>query len=210
MGRRAPRTAARRFVQLAALAAGSAACAVPSYAKGPVRVLPSRDMQAVYRLSGDAAAAVPGLDGAAVLHLTWDAKGRRLRLQAEGRPEVAVFDLSARRAEIVYSGLHAALVVPMRARDVTALTLSHARFKRQGNDTVLGFPCTVWSVRESRGSGTVCVTADGIPLRGSGTVDGRQGEFVALSLAYAPQPASLFAVPPGYARLDLQQLQRTE
>ncbi len=185
----------------------------PAVADAPMRVLPSRDVRAAYQVSG-AAAGIPGLapagEGAAVLRLAWDASGQRLRVQADDRPEVAIVDLSARRADIVDAALHTALVLPMRARDVAALTLSQAQATRQGRGAVLGYACTIWAVRAARGSGTVCVTEDGVALRGTGDVDGRHGEFVALSIAYAPQPASLFTIPSGYTRLDLRQFGRTD
>lgn len=179
----------------------------PAQAAPPARVLPSHDVQVAYRVSGDAAAAIPGLDGAGVVHLAWDAAGRRLRIQADGRPEIAIVDFSTRQANVLYSGLRATLVLLMRASDVSALTLTRARFKRQGSGSVLGYACTEWKVRSAHGTGTMCVTPDGIPLRGSGTVDKRQGGFEAISLDAAPLPPSLFAVPSGYSRLDLSQLQ---
>ncbi len=182
----------------------------PAFAEAPSRVVPSHDVQVVYRVSGAASDVIPALvasDGQpAVLRMAWDASGRRLRVAAEGRPEIAIVDLSRHRADILDPPLHAALRLPMRATDVEALTLSRARFVRRGRSGVVGYACTVWAVRAARGSGTVCMTDDGVALRGEGDVDGRHGGFEAVSVAYGLQPAALFAIPPGYSRLELPRL----
>ncbi|MDQ2804744.1 MAG: hypothetical protein M3Y41_19465, partial [Pseudomonadota bacterium] len=78
-----------------------------------------------------------------------------------------------------------------------------AHFQRQGTDRVAGLACTLYAVQDRHGAGTLCVTADGVPLRGNGAYDGKPGSFTALSVDYAPQPASLFAPPPGYLQLAL-------
>lgn len=161
--------------------------------------LPQRDVAAVYRVDGVAAAALPGgVPGP--LHLEWDAAGQRLRVSAEGRTQVAIVDLPGRQALIVDAGMRTALALEMKAG---ALRLDGARFTRQGTDRVVGLACTVYAVQDRQGAGTLCVTADGVPLRGSGTYRGKAGSFTALSVNYAAQPASLFTVPTGYLQLAL-------
>ncbi len=188
--------------------------AAAAAAQSPARVLPSRDVAVAYRVAGAAADAIPALsqgDGQpALLRLAWDAAGQRLRVEAEGRPEVAIIDLRQLQADIVEPALHAALALPMRARDIQALTLAQARLSRRGLGAVLGHACTVWAVQAPRGAGTLCLTEDGVALRGDGVVDGRRGGFVAVSLTYAPQAAELFAIPAGYTRLQWPRFGRAQ
>lgn len=200
--------------RLRSLLAGLLLLARPGWAEAPPRVLPSHDVAIVYDVSGVATEAIPGLAPSAgqhlMLRLAWDAAGQRLRIGADEQPQIAIVDLSARRASIVDPALHSALVLPVRAEDIAALTLSRARFVRHGRDAVLGRACTLWAVRAARGSGTVCLTEDGVMLRGDGDVDGRPGAFVARSISYAPQSAELFTVPSEYYRLEIPRFGRMD
>lgn len=177
----------------------------PAAAQPAPRVLPSRDVAVTYRVSGAAATAVPGgIPGA--LRLAWDADSERLRAEADGRTQAALVDLRAQTANVVDSTTRSALALPMRQGDVAAATLRGAKLTRRGRDTVAGLPCTTYAVETARGSGTVCLTEDGVPLSGQGTVDGRAGSFTATQVAYGEQPEALFRVPSGYIRLDMGSL----
>ena len=166
------------------------------------RVLPSRDVAVTYRLAGPAADALPG-GAPGELRLTWDAGGERLRAEASGRAQTAIVDLRARAASIVDGRMRAALALPVREADIAALTLRGARLTRRGQDVVAGLACTTYAVAVPRGAGTVCLTDDGVALSGRGVVNGRDGSFVATSVAYGAQPDALFRVPAGILRLDM-------
>lgn len=166
------------------------------------RVLPSRDVAVIYRLAGPAADALPG-GAPGELRLTWDAGGERLRAEASGRAQTAIVDLRARAASIVDGRMRAALALPVREADIAALTLRGARLARRGQDVVAGLACTTYAVAAPRGAGTVCLTDDGVALSGRGVVNGRDGSFVATSVAYGAQPDALFRVPAGILLLDV-------
>ena len=168
---------------------------------------PSRDVAVTYRLDGAAADILPGGPSGA-LRLLWDADGQRMRLEVDGRPQVMLVDLPARRAQLVDSGLRSYVPLPIGNAEMQAITLSGAQLTRRGNDTVAGLPCTVWAVQSQRGAGTVCLTADGVALRASGDVDGRRGGFTATDVRYAAQPAGQFQVPPGYMSFSIPGLGR--
>ena len=56
-------------------------------------------------------------------------------------------------------------------------------------------------------SGTVCVTADGVPLSASGhDRQGRSGRLEAVEVRYGRQDPALFFPPPGLKRLDVGNL----
>lgn len=179
--------------------------ASPAAAQERPPVPPTRDVAVTYRVSGAAAQAIPGgVPGA--LRLTWNAGAQALRVEADGRSQSMLVDVRARSATVLDQGTRTALVLPARARDLQALTLDGARLTRRGRDSVAGHACTLYDVQSDRGRGTLCLTADGVPLRGGGEVNGKPGGFVATAVAYGPQPAEAFRTPPGYARLDMNRL----
>lgn len=182
---------------VAALIAGA-----PVLAVAGTPTLPTRDVAVSYRLQGAARDSVPG-GLPETIRLSWDAAGRRIRVEPEGRRQVLLVDLKAPRAELVDTGMHGVLTLPMRAKDIEPLTLQDATLTARGKAVVAGLGCTEYDVVAKRGRGVVCLTADGVALRGNGTVDGKQGGFTATSVTAGPLPAGSFEVPPGYMHLAL-------
>jgi hypothetical protein len=88
--------------------------------------------------------------------------------------------------------------------DVGFLLDDRMNFTRKGTDSVLGIPCTDWTVQTDDSNGTACVTSDGVLLRASGTdQSGKvQGMAVATAVTYAQQPENLFKVPSGYRKVQ--------
>ena len=164
------------------------------------RIRPSRDVTVTYRVEGEATRLVPGGLNSPVT-LSWDAAGQRLRAEADGRSQVALIDLRAHTGEAIDTALRIVLPLPIRANDLQPFTLEGANLVATGRDTVAGLGCTTYSFGTSQGPGTACLTPDGVPLRGQGTVGGKAGTFVATAVRYAPLPGDLFVVPPGYLSL---------
>lgn len=180
----------------ALLLSGGTAHAQP----GPPRMQPSRDVVVVYRVEGEAANLVPGgLPG--TVKLSWDAAGRRLRAEAEGRNQVALLDLRQHAGQVIDTTLRVVLPLRLRAQDLQALSLEGARLVLRGQDTVAGLACTVYRVETGRAPGSACLTADGVMLRGEGEVQGRPGRLTAVSVSYGPLPPGLFVAPAGYMAL---------
>ena len=203
---RAARSVLTRPAAFAAvvLPAACAALALPAAALAQERPLlqPSRDVTVTYRVDGAAASSIPGgIDGP--LQVSWDSARQRLRAESASRPQVILVDLPKRTATLLDSTMRAAVALPVRERDLQPLTLSGARMTRRGEDKVAGLACTVWDVQSGRGTGTICVTADGVPLRADGAVDGRRGSFTADRVVYGPVAPGLFAPPPGYFNLNI-------
>ncbi len=68
-----------------------------------------------------------------------------------------------------------------------------------------GQTCEVWRLTGPHGTGKACITSDGLVLRAVGSMDeAGTGRLEAVSVTYGPQPASLFAPPPDFRRMDLQ------
>lgn len=165
----------------------------------PVLLQPSRDVVVRYQVEGDATSLLPGgLPGP--VSLSWDAANRRVRADAQGRNQVALLNLDAGSGTVFDTELRVVLPLHLRPGALGPLTLAGAHLQPRGRDVVAGLPCTDYAVA-GRVPGTVCLTTDGVPLRGTGTVEGRAGRFTALSVTYGPVPPALFEPPPGYVAL---------
>ncbi|MDP9095977.1 MAG: hypothetical protein M3N26_05395 [Pseudomonadota bacterium] len=181
------------------IVAALGAC-TPALAFAAPPTLPTHDVSVTYRLQGAMRASVPG-GLPEVVRLAWDAGARRLRVEPEGRHQVLLVNLTVPRAELIDTGMHGVLTLPMRPKDIEPLTLQDATLTARGKAVVAGLGCTEYDVAAKRGRGVVCLTADGVALRGSGTVDGKRGEFTAMSVVPGPLPAGSFDVPSGYMHL---------
>ena len=193
----------RAALPLAALAllavlSGTAAAA----AQDRPLVQPARDVTVTYRVEGAAADAFPGgISGP--LRLSWDATRGRLRAEVDGRPQAVLLDLPHHTATILDTAMRAVVALPLRDKDLQALTPGGARLTRRGSGNVAGRACTNWDVTASRGAGTICLTPDGVALRGEGTVNGRQGSFTATDVVFGAVAPGLFDVPSGYFSLNI-------
>lgn len=173
--------------------------AVPALAQP---TLPTRDVAIVYRVAGGAHDAVPG-GLPDTVRIAWSAARQRIRVEPQGRPQTLLVDLPGSSVRIVDSGLHSAMSLPVRAKDLDPVRLQDAHLTRRGPATIAGLRCTDYAVQSRRGRGTICLTEDGVALRAAGEVNGHEGSFTAISVTYAPMPPSLFDVPPGYLSLAL-------
>ena len=182
---------------LAALAAMLAWHVLPAMAQPAPATTPLRDVVVTYQLDGEAPAALPGgLSGPVTL--SWDAAGQRLRAEADGRSQVALVDLRARSGQAIDTALRIVLPLRIRARDMEPLLLDGTRLQPRGRDHVAGLTCTTYAFDSKQGPGTVCLTPDGVPLRGEGRVGGKPGRFTALAVHYGDLPGDLFVVPRDY------------
>ena len=174
--------------------------AAPGVKPAPPLTRPTRDVVVTYAVEGQALSAIPGGVSGPV-RLSWDAAGQRIRAEAEGRSQVALIDLRARAGQAFDTTLRVVLPLPIRPGDIQPLTLDGARLTPRGKEVVAGLSCNAYAVETGQGNGSVCLTPDGVALRGQGLVDGKPGTFKALSVSYGALPPTLFQVPPGYVAL---------
>jgi hypothetical protein len=173
---------------------------VAAAAQPAPRTRPSRDVVVTYQVDGQALSLVPGgVQGPVTLF--WDAAGERLRAEVSGRSQVALVDLRDHSGQAIDTALRVVLPLPIRPQDLQPLTLEGAHLVPAGKDRVAGLACNAFTFSSSQGPGTVCLTPDGVPLRGQGSVSGKPGSFTASSVRYGPIPADRFTVPAGYIAL---------
>ena len=173
-----------------------ATCAAAAPDRPPLA--PTRDATIEYQVQGRA--------GRPPIAVRVHFSGGRMRAETANLPGYVVVDRAADRALMVMQEQHAYFELPLQsgmARDF--LPSDRMSFTRRGEERVAGLPCTVWDVRAPAGrSATACVTADGLVLRGEGhDPQYGDGSIEAVSLSYAPQPASLFKPPAGFQRIEI-------
>jgi hypothetical protein len=128
----------------------------------------------------------------------------RLRVEAN-LPSYLLIDRRARRGTVVLEQLGIMADLPARSGLDQALILDTGkRFTRRGTETVAGLRCTVWDVVAESGTGTACVTADGVLLRARGKDrSGRTGSLEATRVDYSPQASAQFYPPTNLRKVDL-------
>ncbi len=189
----------RRSIMVAAV---SAVVGSPAFAAESPPLRPTRDVAVVYRVEAVARDAAPR---AHMIHMYWGDGGNALRVELDAQPIVTLIDFRRQRMAVLIKDRQVVLETKLDPRLVPGFVLPRdAAVVRAGTDTVAGLGCTVWNLSGPRGAGSACITGDGVLLRAQGAAekDG-SGRLEAVSVTYAPQPASLFALPPGLARMDL-------
>jgi hypothetical protein len=164
---------------------------------------PNRDVAIVYRVEGTAGA--KGAPQSHTIRMFWGQDGEALRVELDAQPIVALVDFKHRRMAMLIGPRQVMVETKLDPALIPGFVLpAGAKAVRAGTDTVAGLGCAVWRMSGPRGSGTACVTDDGVVLRADGSAEHGSGDLEAVSVTYAPQPAALFAPPAGFARMDLQ------
>jgi hypothetical protein len=165
---------------------------------------PSRDAAVTYDVDSTAT-------GAMRIEAFADPALQTLRLQLAGGTDFLLLDRATERVMLVSPDKGLVFVVPANGMLHRRLGPdSGLRFARAGHRIIAGVACAVWTVRGPDGSGQACVTQDGIILAGEGQGDrpAKQGQIQAgrlkaVTVSYAPLPASLFEAPSGLQEVDL-------
>ena len=166
--------------------------ASPGQAAEQPRFLPTRDAAITYATSGSDAAVPPSIT------VRYFSAGDRLRIDG-GPVGFLLVDRVMERVELVLPQPKLVWELPRGGGITDGFILgAQLRFTRTGQSSVLGRSCTTYDVTADRAAGQVCLTADGMLLRGAGRgKDGRTARIEATSISLAPQPAGLFSPPEG-------------
>ncbi len=179
------------FVLTVLLAGAAQASDAPRY-------LPRRDAAITYRTEGSDASVPPSFT------VRYFSAADRLRIEGGALGYVLV-DRTMERVDFVMPQPKLVIEMPPGGGITPGFILSDQfQFERQGADKVLGRPCTVYNVTAPRAHGVVCLTSDGLLLRGEGQGrDGRRARIEATSVTMATQPAGLFTPPDNYRIMPL-------
>lgn len=178
------------------------ACAQAPAAPPPLR--PTRDVTVTYKLDGPAADLIPG-GNHGPWQVAWDAAGQRLRAEPTGQTQVLLVDLAQKKAQLMDTALRVVLPITISAKDLGAFQLEPGQLARRNTTaTIAGLTCAEYDVIIEQGRDQVCLTRDGVPLRGSITAKGKPGRFTAQAVTYGPVPAARFVPPPGTMALPAQ------
>lgn len=166
-------------------------------------LVPARDVDVVYMM---VQADAPGGPRVVEERLRWAAAAGKLRIDPPTPGLWVVMDRNTRRMATVREADRSVLEIESAQALPLPGPASGAAFRRRGDDSVAGLPCTEWQTRDVTGGATLtCITADGVLLRASA---GGRVLAEALHVAYAPQDASVFRIPDDYRRLAPPALKR--
>jgi hypothetical protein len=161
-------------------------------------LLPTRDVAVTYALDHQ------GPGAAKQAHVYYSASTNRLRLENPGEKQVIIFDRAAKMTTMVMLRQHVYFQMPIDPEIELGFMLTpDMKFERAGSETIAGHRCTDWTVQSSRVTGTACITDDGVLLLGRGREGTAGGGVEAVAVSYAPQPASLFAPPPDFRKIEM-------
>lgn len=181
-----------------ALMASVVTGAIPARAAEHPRFLPARDAAITYRSTGSDPT-VPER-----LTMRYFAAGDQLRIDG-GPLGYLIVNRTMERIEMVMPQPRLVIELPPGGGITDGFILSNRlAFTRVGADSVIGRSCTVYDVTAERAHGRVCLTPDGLLLRGEGRGrDGRNARIEATSVALAAQPAGLFSPPEGFRMMAM-------
>jgi hypothetical protein len=178
------------FLVVPLLLAGEPALAAPAF-------LPVRDVSVTYELDAPGRAAEN-------YQLNFDAANRLARVETAAQGIYVLADLAQGRAQVVIPALHAIVEAPDFS-DLTQLIANadNAQFTPLGHGHYAGMGCEKYLVLNAEGSGTACITRDGVVLHFAGRDAHGSAEVTALSVDFGPLPAGEFMPPDGFAAIDL-------
>lgn len=183
-----------------AVSAGLCTAAQPAAAQDHPLFQPSRDVMVEYHILN----VHPGDHRSGTVRMYFTDAGMKLRIEAAGQPGYSIVDRRTHHMLLVMVPQHMFMEVAYDPSRFMTLDATGATFHRVGGDTVAGIACTVYDVERQEHRGQVCLSDDGIMLRAKSETTGQPGGGMeAVSVTYGPQPAALFAPPPGFQQMDV-------
>jgi len=162
---------------------------------------PAKDVIVEYHFKA-APAGAPAQEGQS--RISTAAEGKRLRIEGFVPAGYMIVDRVNVRTIVVTDAQRQYIEMPFDpARSGPLMLRENMKFTRKGSDTIAGARCTVWDIQSEQGSGTACITDDGVLLRAD--TNGRNGELqmTATSVKYGALADSLFQPPAGYQKMQV-------
>jgi len=166
----------------------------------PAVMQPSRDVMVEYHVSG----VTQGQHRSDTVRMYFTDHGTKLRIEPVGQPGYSIMDRTAGRMIMVMMQQHAYMELPYDPKRVMAFEGTDTTFTRRGADTIAGIGCTIYDTRRPDRSGQVCLSDDGLLLRAKSDNPAQAGGGLeATRVVYGPQPASLFAPPADFQKMEM-------
>ena len=183
-----------------ALTAALIATVLAATAQSQPLFQPSRDVAVTYHVDNTR----PGDHRSDTVRMYFTDAGTKIRIEPTGQPNFSIVDRTAGRMTIVMQPQHMYMDMLYDPKRIMTFDTTGATLSRIGSDTVAGISCTVYEAQREGHSGKVCISSDGMLLRAKSDDPGQpNGGLEAVSVAYGPQSADLFAPPPGYQKMDI-------
>jgi hypothetical protein len=132
------------------------------------------------------------------------AGGTRMRIDGFVPGGYMIRDRAGGHTAMVMDTQHMVMEMPFDpARAGPFAMRENLKFARKGTDTVAGVRCTVWETQGDQGSGTACITDDGVMLRGESSGPNGQVQMTPTSVSYAPLADSVFQAPAGCQKMQV-------
>lgn len=184
----------------ALLVVAGLAIAAPAAAEEHPLLQPTSDVMVEYHVSG----VTQGQHRSDTVRMYFTDHGTKLRIEPVGQSAYSIMDRTAGRMIMVMTQQHAYMEMPYDPKRVMAFEGADETFTRIGTDTIAGIGCTIYDARRQDHSGKVCISDDGLILRAKSDNPAQAGGGLeATRVAYGPQPASLFAPPPDFLKMDV-------
>ncbi len=184
----------------AALAVLLSLAAAPVLAQDRPPIVPTRDVAVTYRFLG---AGMPA-GAPQAMQVAWLASAGLMRTDMPGMGWM-VADQRAGKAFMVMEQMRMVMDVPVGQAGGPQGLPPNATFRREGNATVAGLPCTIWVYQDGQSQGRSCITAEGVMLRAEGTHQGHSGGMEATRVEFAAQDPARFRRPQGYQTMQVPQ-----
>lgn len=133
-----------------------------------------------------------------------EAGGKRMRVEGFMPTGYMIVDRANGVTIMVMDSQHMYMEMPFDPARAGPFALrENMKFVRKSDDTIAGLHCTVWEMQGDQGSGTGCITDDGVLLRGEAA--GRYGQvlIIATAVSFAPLADEVFRPPAGYQKMQM-------
>jgi len=142
-----------------------------------------------------------GREAGHAMQISYGAANGLMRIDNPQMGGYAIVDRKGRRMTMVMTEMRSYMeMTSANMPGQPSLPEENAKFTRKGTETIAGQTCTVWDFAAANGTGSACITADGIMLRVR-TNDGHGME--ATKVSYAAIPAGNFSPPAGFTKMDM-------
>ncbi len=191
-----------KSVMMAAIAATAFAGAAA--AQDRPAITPTKDVTVEYSYKSTPKAGPPQQGQSKIATA---AGGKQMRIEGVGPAGYMVIDRAGGHTMMVMDAQHSYIEMPFDpARAGPFAMRENMKFARKGTDTVAGIKCTVWETQGDQGTGTACITDDGVLLRGESNGPNGHALMTATSVSYASLPDSVFQPPAGYQKMQMPAL----